>query len=378
MTMDAIATTELLDSDLQLMRDAQALLGATTADDEALAPLIVRYLSHGSPLLSQIRLELASRLGARLDVLQAQAARRREWPASWNAEGFNRCITVAAEALEFLADNSRPIGGEDQFNALHLHQLAKELNVTLAACFPRPPGALSEWPVLTEPARIGSTFFNAGVSARLVVECAQRSAVVAKLEAGMSPAARREQEVARRALWDRLNGRLDVTAEPDQLSIVATRLGLPRVENEAAGRPKYKIFGADLGSFLADMGVELEQERVVDLQSLRQQLLEPAEPMVRDEQGFWSNPSFPMLDEDVNAELFLAAFGLEGCWVAAEDQLDAVTYDQILDSGCWAAWTPRPREGDGWVLLSIHDTEIGAVAGFVRAANTAAPGRAKR
>jgi N-glycosidase YbiA len=42
-------------------------------------------------------------------------------------EGYNGCLRVAAEALKYLASNTRPSGGQQHFNAEHLYQLASEL-----------------------------------------------------------------------------------------------------------------------------------------------------------------------------------------------------------------------------------------------------------
>lgn len=56
--------------------------------------------------------------------------------ASENAqlrEGFNGCVGESIRALRYLAEHTRPVGGEDRFNSLHLHQLADELKRTFAA-----------------------------------------------------------------------------------------------------------------------------------------------------------------------------------------------------------------------------------------------------
>lgn len=44
-------------------------------------------------------------------------------PVVW----FNGCDRTVPEALRFLAFNDRPSGGEQRFNAAHLHQLAGEI-----------------------------------------------------------------------------------------------------------------------------------------------------------------------------------------------------------------------------------------------------------
>ena len=43
----------------------------------------------------------------------------------------NFCDQSAVEALRFLAENNRPIGGQDQFNAEHLLQIANELEESI-------------------------------------------------------------------------------------------------------------------------------------------------------------------------------------------------------------------------------------------------------
>lgn len=44
------------------------------------------------------------------------------WP-----KGFNNSITQAQKALRYLANNPRPNGGEESYNAAHLLQIADEL-----------------------------------------------------------------------------------------------------------------------------------------------------------------------------------------------------------------------------------------------------------
>lgn len=60
------------------------------------------------------------------DCAHALAATKRE--AVW----FNGCDRTAIEALRYLADNERPRGGEDRFNAIHLLQIADELERSIA------------------------------------------------------------------------------------------------------------------------------------------------------------------------------------------------------------------------------------------------------
>lgn len=54
----------------------------------------------------------------------------RGWHSSWLDHGYNGCISVAVEALSYLAKNERPRGGNERFNAEHLLQLSDELMTT--------------------------------------------------------------------------------------------------------------------------------------------------------------------------------------------------------------------------------------------------------
>lgn len=58
------------------------------------------------------------------------------WPPDWRREGFNHCMREAARALRYLAENPRPIGGESFPNAACCHQIAGELEKTIAALAP--------------------------------------------------------------------------------------------------------------------------------------------------------------------------------------------------------------------------------------------------
>lgn len=53
-----------------------------------------------------------------------------DWPECWLAEGWNCCMPTAAQALRYLAENKRPSGGQDRFNAEHLYDIAIALEKT--------------------------------------------------------------------------------------------------------------------------------------------------------------------------------------------------------------------------------------------------------
>ncbi|MDR3381774.1 hypothetical protein [Cupriavidus basilensis] len=106
----------------------------------------------------------------------------------------------------------------------------------------------------------------------------------------------------------------------------------------------------------------------VDLQGLAAALMAPRE-ICRTADGLLMHPGLPVWDEDVRADLFLAAFGLESEFVGMEsDCKDQALLDRYFEQGdpdC-SGWTPTPPQGDGWMLLEIYDTEDGPYAMFAR------------
>lgn len=104
---------------------------------------------------------------------------------------------------------------------------------------------------------------------------------------------------------------------------------------------------------------------VPDLQGLRESLLNPG-AVERDADGYWCNPAMPLCDEDVDCAKLLSAFGIDGRIVSAESQMDADAYEAMCETGGCIAWTPVPPDGGGWVMASIHGTEDGDVALYVR------------
>lgn len=107
--------------------------------------------------------------------------------------------------------------------------------------------------------------------------------------------------------------------------------------------------------------------KTADLQGLRDALLNPG-PVERDEDGYWCSLALPHCDENVDYAKLLAVFGLEAGVVDAESQMDVDAYEAMCEAQNCAAWTPEPPKGDGWVMVSLHDTEDGAVAFYVRPA----------
>ncbi|TCL06850.1 hypothetical protein [Sodalis ligni] len=106
--------------------------------------------------------------------------------------------------------------------------------------------------------------------------------------------------------------------------------------------------------------------------TLTNQRIEPMEPQ-RDENGWWSHPDYiPDLEEDalrVEFDVWLEVNGVECVARLMEDDLEpgspeAVAWES-LDCDC-SVWNPQPPEGDGWFLVSVHDTEEGPSAVWLR------------
>ncbi|TDA45567.1 hypothetical protein [Burkholderia pyrrocinia] len=104
-----------------------------------------------------------------------------------------------------------------------------------------------------------------------------------------------------------------------------------------------------------------------NLEGLRRALLAPR-AIVRDENGWLTHPAFPACDEDVRADRFLAAFGIESAFVSMESEVDIDAFDRHLESGDFNCgwWNPTMPAGEGWQLLEIYDTDAGPYALFAR------------
>ncbi|WP_370869498.1 hypothetical protein [Pseudomonas sp.] len=63
--------------------------------------------------------------------LNASAAVPDWWPEQWRREGYNGCVKTAVYALRFLRNNRPAEGGEQQYNDMHLMQIAGDLETTM-------------------------------------------------------------------------------------------------------------------------------------------------------------------------------------------------------------------------------------------------------
>ncbi len=99
-------------------------------------------------------------------------------------------------------------------------------------------------------------------------------------------------------------------------------------------------------------------------------LIGPAE-VQRDAEGWWTHPSIPEFDEGQEAEY---RAWIKGQWLVTSFDLlehedaDHPSYVEYYENGGTdvSAWHPTPPDGDGWFVLSIHDTEDGPVFVWAR------------
>lgn len=102
--------------------------------------------------------------------------------------------------------------------------------------------------------------------------------------------------------------------------------------------------------------------------------IQPA-PVQRDSEGYWTHPAHPAFQESQHAEAhaWVDAQRLETSIAylesEAEDHPAVVAYWGDAGDSNISAWEPPRPEGEGWFVLSIHDTEDwGPVCIWVRRA----------
>ncbi|MBR8344672.1 hypothetical protein KDX40_13085 [Burkholderia ambifaria] len=117
----------------------------------------------------------------------------------------------------------------------------------------------------------------------------------------------------------------------------------------------------------ANDSIKQHEAAAASLEGFRRAILAPRE-IVRDEYGMLSHPSIPLVDESVNYQMFLGAFGIESTFVCMETDIDCDAYEQYVESSApdCSFWTPSVPDGEGWLLCEIFDTEDGPVALYVR------------
>lgn len=136
------------------------------------------------------RAQVQVRLQQVINPLQTHAAicqrvKRAMSPVSREIWG-NGCATRAPEALRFLADHDRPMGGEQYFNSAHLFQLADEIEAAVkATCARAAIDGKRDWvtcPICKEEdmERITVDKEGGSVIRCLNLCCASNQAIVAK------------------------------------------------------------------------------------------------------------------------------------------------------------------------------------------------------
>lgn len=98
-----------------------------------------------------------------------------------------------------------------------------------------------------------------------------------------------------------------------------------------------------------------------------------AAPVQRDSEGYWTHPAHPNFEEGQSAEA-AAWFDAQQLQThiaylesEAEDHPAVVAYWGDAGDSNINAWEPPRPEGEGWFVLSIHDTEDwGPVCVWVR------------
>ncbi|GKW29484.1 hypothetical protein AB6D34_18250 [Pectobacterium brasiliense] len=99
--------------------------------------------------------------------------------------------------------------------------------------------------------------------------------------------------------------------------------------------------------------------------------LKPMIP-VRDENGWWTHPDFPENDESWTINHFHKwaednNFDIEIVFLENEIGFEKTKerYWEVGASDC-EGWEPTPPNGDGWFIVSIHDTQDGPVCIWLR------------
>lgn len=103
---------------------------------------------------------------------------------------------------------------------------------------------------------------------------------------------------------------------------------------------------------------------------------DPARLPAPDEIGFFMHPDVPGDDESDDVATMIREMGFEFSLVdfdsdGDEDDVHAwwFAHDGLTNEdmkSCMDRWNPTPPDGEGWILVSKHDTEDGPHALFVR------------
>ncbi|MES2415138.1 MAG: hypothetical protein V4614_15130 [Pseudomonadota bacterium] len=91
-------------------------------------------------------------------------------------------------------------------------------------------------------------------------------------------------------------------------------------------------------------------------------------PVKRDEEGHWSHPHFPFgaAQDEMSLEPVGVGLGLEMAGICMSDTDLPQEIHEAAGEGNCSAWEPQPPEGEGWFLVTIHETEDGPAALWAR------------
>lgn len=91
----------------------------------------------------------------------------------------------------------------------------------------------------------------------------------------------------------------------------------------------------------------------------------------RDSNGYWCHPDLPQIETNEQFDNWISAQGLQysihcldGDDGVGEEEANTA-YFENGDASC-AVWQPSKPDGDGWFIVSIHDTEDGPVCIWIR------------
>src|SRR5690606_25065389 len=106
--------------------------------------------------------------------------------------------------------------------------------------------------------------------------------------------------------------------------------------------------------------------------AMTQKLLMPLQELPLDQNGWRCHPDLPQFEEGQEQDFgkYLRQQGLRYALHSLENDTspenDKIATDYFEHgSSDFSGWNPLPPQGDGWFLISIHDTEDGPVAMWV-------------
>lgn len=100
------------------------------------------------------------------------------------------------------------------------------------------------------------------------------------------------------------------------------------------------------------------------------QKIQPME-VARDEEGWWTHPDMPEVETSEQFNEWQSQQGFQLCVVMLDGDNGEGTeeaYKTYFDGAAadCSAWKPSKPEGEGWFIVSIHDTEEGPACIWIR------------